>query len=226
MGDRGDAQHQQHAVSEAHVARAARFRADQPRRGRAEPARRQQRAAGEKREGARSPTRKRIRASSAFGSPGIGATAHLSMELFKTLTGTNMVHVPYKGSAGVLADVTGGPDPAHDGQHSGVPAAGAAPARSARSRCRRRSARRPRPRSRPSPKRACPVSKRCRGSGCSRPRRRRRPIVDKLSAETQRILKLPDVQRAHRRASARSRSAARRRSMRRSSRPRSRSGRR
>jgi tripartite-type tricarboxylate transporter receptor subunit TctC len=43
-----------------------------------------------------------------FGSPGIGATAHLSMELFKTLTGTNMIHVPYKGSAGVLADVTGG----------------------------------------------------------------------------------------------------------------------
>jgi len=43
-----------------------------------------------------------------FGSPGIGSTGHLSMELFKTLTGTNMVHVPYKGSAGVLADVTAG----------------------------------------------------------------------------------------------------------------------
>ena len=43
-----------------------------------------------------------------FGSPGIGSTAHLSMELFKTLTGTRMVHVPYKGSAGVLADVTAG----------------------------------------------------------------------------------------------------------------------
>jgi tripartite-type tricarboxylate transporter receptor subunit TctC len=43
-----------------------------------------------------------------FGSPGIGATAHLSMELFQTLTGTTMVHVPHKGSAGVLADVTAG----------------------------------------------------------------------------------------------------------------------
>ena len=43
-----------------------------------------------------------------FGSPGVGSTGHLSMELFKTLTGTNMVHVPYKGSAGVLADVTAG----------------------------------------------------------------------------------------------------------------------
>ena len=43
-----------------------------------------------------------------FGSPGNGSTAHLSMELFKTLTGTSMIHVPYKGSAGVLADVTSG----------------------------------------------------------------------------------------------------------------------
>ena len=30
------------------------------------------------------------------------------MELFQTLTGTTMVHVPHKGSAGVLADVTAG----------------------------------------------------------------------------------------------------------------------
>lgn len=43
-----------------------------------------------------------------FGSPGIGSTAHLSMELFKTLSKTSMVHVPYKGSAGVLADVMAG----------------------------------------------------------------------------------------------------------------------
>jgi tripartite-type tricarboxylate transporter receptor subunit TctC len=43
-----------------------------------------------------------------FGSPGIGSTAHLSMELFSTLTGTRMNHVPYKGSAGVLNDVMGG----------------------------------------------------------------------------------------------------------------------
>lgn len=43
-----------------------------------------------------------------YGSPGNGSTAHLSMELFKTLTGTSMQHIPYKGSAGVLADVIGG----------------------------------------------------------------------------------------------------------------------
>jgi tripartite-type tricarboxylate transporter receptor subunit TctC len=43
-----------------------------------------------------------------YGSPGAGSTAHLSMELFKAMTGTNIVHVPYKGSAGVLTDVMGG----------------------------------------------------------------------------------------------------------------------
>jgi tripartite-type tricarboxylate transporter receptor subunit TctC len=43
-----------------------------------------------------------------YGSPGNGSTAHLSMELFKTMTGTTMAHIPYKGSAGVLADVMGG----------------------------------------------------------------------------------------------------------------------
>jgi tripartite-type tricarboxylate transporter receptor subunit TctC len=42
------------------------------------------------------------------GSPGNGSTAHLSMELFKSLTGITMTHVPYKGSAGVLADVMAG----------------------------------------------------------------------------------------------------------------------
>ena len=43
-----------------------------------------------------------------YGSPGNGSTAHLSMELFKSMTGSNIVHIPYKGSAGVLADIMGG----------------------------------------------------------------------------------------------------------------------
>lgn len=43
-----------------------------------------------------------------YGSPGNGSTAHLSMELFKSMTGTSLVHIPYKGSAGVLGDVMGG----------------------------------------------------------------------------------------------------------------------
>jgi len=44
----------------------------------------------------------------AFGAPGIGSTGHLSMELFKSMTGTNLVFVPYKGSAPTLQDLMGG----------------------------------------------------------------------------------------------------------------------
>jgi len=43
-----------------------------------------------------------------YGSPGIGTPHHMSMELFKDLTGTNLLHVPYKGSAGAVTDTLGG----------------------------------------------------------------------------------------------------------------------
>ncbi|MDH4152088.1 MAG: tripartite tricarboxylate transporter substrate binding protein [Betaproteobacteria bacterium] len=43
-----------------------------------------------------------------FGSSGVGASPHLSIEYWKTLTGINIVHVPYKGAALALADVMSG----------------------------------------------------------------------------------------------------------------------
>ena len=43
-----------------------------------------------------------------YGSTGIGSSNHLSMELFKSLTGADMVHVPYKGSAPMVNDMLGG----------------------------------------------------------------------------------------------------------------------
>jgi len=43
-----------------------------------------------------------------FGSSGIGASPHLSIELLKSITGINIVHVPYKGAAQALADVLSG----------------------------------------------------------------------------------------------------------------------
>jgi tripartite-type tricarboxylate transporter receptor subunit TctC len=43
-----------------------------------------------------------------YGSPGLGSTAHMSMELFKSMTGVDIVHIPYKGSAGVLQDLIAG----------------------------------------------------------------------------------------------------------------------
>jgi len=43
-----------------------------------------------------------------FGSAGSGGTMHLSMELFKLMTGTRMVHVPYKGMQQVITEIIGG----------------------------------------------------------------------------------------------------------------------
>ena len=43
-----------------------------------------------------------------FASPGNGAVIHLCGELFKMMTGVNMVHVPYRGNAPALTDLIGG----------------------------------------------------------------------------------------------------------------------
>jgi tripartite-type tricarboxylate transporter receptor subunit TctC len=43
-----------------------------------------------------------------FASSGIGAAAHLTMEMFKSRMGINMQHVPYRGTAGALQDTVGG----------------------------------------------------------------------------------------------------------------------
>lgn len=43
-----------------------------------------------------------------FGSSGNGAANHLCMELFKSMAGVEMVHVPYKGAGSIIADLLGG----------------------------------------------------------------------------------------------------------------------
>ena len=43
-----------------------------------------------------------------YGSTGSGSSNHLSMELFMGMTGTKMVHIPYKGSAPAVAALVGG----------------------------------------------------------------------------------------------------------------------
>lgn len=42
-----------------------------------------------------------------YASSGNGTSIHLSAELFKTMTGVDMVHVPYKGSAPAITDLLG-----------------------------------------------------------------------------------------------------------------------
>ena len=43
-----------------------------------------------------------------YGSSGVGSPPHLSMELLRSMTGINLVHVPYKGAGPALADLLGG----------------------------------------------------------------------------------------------------------------------
>ena len=43
-----------------------------------------------------------------YGSPGSGASPHVSGELFKSMTGTDLLHIPYKGSAPAMTDLLGG----------------------------------------------------------------------------------------------------------------------
>ena len=43
-----------------------------------------------------------------YGSSGVGTSTHLGVELFKSMTGIQLVHVPYKGGAQSSADLVGG----------------------------------------------------------------------------------------------------------------------
>lgn len=58
-----------------------------------------------------------------FGSSGVGASPHLSIELFKTLSRINIVHVPYKGAAEALSNVISGHIEASVGNLAGGPLA-------------------------------------------------------------------------------------------------------
>jgi tripartite-type tricarboxylate transporter receptor subunit TctC len=43
-----------------------------------------------------------------YGSAGIGSTEHMSAELFRSISGTDIVHVPYRGGAPMLTDLVAG----------------------------------------------------------------------------------------------------------------------
>jgi len=58
-----------------------------------------------------------------FGSSGVGASPHLSIELLKMMTGIDIVHVPYKGASAALADVMSGHMESSVGNLAGGPLA-------------------------------------------------------------------------------------------------------
>ena len=43
-----------------------------------------------------------------LGSPGVGTPGHVAGELFKTMAGVDLVHVPYRGGGPVMTDLLGG----------------------------------------------------------------------------------------------------------------------
>ena len=129
-----------------------------------------------------------------YGSPGNGSTAHLSMELFKTMTGTSLNHIPYKGSAGVLADLMGGQISATmDNIPVYLPQVKAGKIRAL--------AVSPAKRTPAAPELPTVAEAGVAGYdsgawfGLLAPTGTPKPVVDKLAAETARILKLADVSR-------------------------------
>ena len=126
------------------------------------------------------------------GSPGNGSTSHLSMELFKSLTGTKMIHVPYKGSAGILADVMAGQiSLTMDNIPVYLPYAKAGKIRALAVGSKTRTAAAP---DLPTAEEAgVPGLVAVSWFGLVAPAKTPRPVVDKLWKETARILKLPDV---------------------------------
>ncbi|MEO7727556.1 MAG: tripartite tricarboxylate transporter substrate binding protein [Burkholderiales bacterium] len=127
-----------------------------------------------------------------YGSPGAGSTAHLSMELFKSMTGIQMQHIPYKGSAGVLADLIGGQIvTTMDNMPPYVPQVKAGKIRALAVSPARRSPALP---DVPTVAEAgVPGYDSGAWFGLVAPAHTPKDIVDKLSRETARILKLPDV---------------------------------
>jgi tripartite-type tricarboxylate transporter receptor subunit TctC len=55
-----------------------------------------------------------------YGSSGTGSTAHLSAELFQLMTGTKMVHVPYKGAGPALIELLAGQHVLYFGNIAGI----------------------------------------------------------------------------------------------------------
>jgi len=126
-----------------------------------------------------------------FGSPGIGTSVHVSGELFKSLTGTQMTHVPYKGRQFAIPDLVGGSiQVMFDNMPSALPMAKEGKIRALAQTTATRSSAAP---DVPTVAETVPGFEATTWFAMFAPVGTPKDIVAKLNAEMQRVYKLPDV---------------------------------
>jgi tripartite-type tricarboxylate transporter receptor subunit TctC len=126
-----------------------------------------------------------------FGSPGIGTSVHVSGELFKSLTGTQMQHVPYKGRQFAIPDLVGGQiQVMFDNMPSALPMAKEGKIRALAQTTATRSAAAP---DVPTVAETVPGFEATTWFAIFAPAGTPREVVLRLNAEVQRVFKLPDV---------------------------------
>ena len=126
-----------------------------------------------------------------FGSPGIGTSVHVSGELFKSMTGTSMTHVPYKGRQFAIPDLVGGSiQVMFDNMPSALPMAKEGKIRALAQTTAKRSAAAP---DIPTVAETVPGFEATTWFALFAPAGTPREIVLRLNAELQRVFKLPEV---------------------------------
>lgn len=126
-----------------------------------------------------------------FGSPGIGTSVHVSGELFKSLTGTTMQHVPYKGRQFAIPDLVGGQiQLMFDNMPSALPMAKEGKIRALAQTTAKRSAAAP---DVPTVAETVPGFEATTWFAIFAPAGTPKDVVAKLNAEMVRVFKLPDV---------------------------------
>jgi tripartite-type tricarboxylate transporter receptor subunit TctC len=127
-----------------------------------------------------------------FGSPGIGTSVHVSGELFKSLTGTTMQHVPYKGRQFAIPDLVGGQiQVMFDNMPSALPMAKEGKIRALAQTTARRSPAAP---DVPTVAETVPGFEATTWFAMFAPAGTPKDIVAKVNAEMKRVFALPDVQ--------------------------------
>lgn len=126
-----------------------------------------------------------------FGSPGVGTSVHVSGELFKSLTGTQMVHVPYKGRQFAIPDLVGGQiQVMFDNMPSALPMAKEGKIRALAQTTAKRSQAAP---DVPTVAETVPGFEATTWFAVFAPAGTPREVVERINAEMQRVFKLPDV---------------------------------